>query len=258
MQPMTSHEIECLIVLLAEGNVNRAAARMGGSQPAMSLMLSRLRERFSDALLVKVGKGMALTERAQVLLPEARQLREAMHSFGQSPGAFDPAAATGSLTIAASDYSQRVLMPRFIAELDRSAPQVKLRILPLEWEKLLDQLEWGDVDLPVVPREDAADGLRSKVLFEERFVCIGRRGHPSFAPALSIADYAELPHIHLLPGLRSLATVPSRLADAFAADVVAAPLPFEMPSFQMAAVWHARYDRNPLLIWARGALGCFS
>ena len=54
-----------LDVLLREKNVTRAAEELGISQPAMSNGLKRIRELFSDPILVRTSDGMTPTERAK-------------------------------------------------------------------------------------------------------------------------------------------------------------------------------------------------
>ena len=51
--------------LLNLRNVSEAAARMNMTQSAMSNALLRLREYFDDNLLVKIGRQMELTPRAE-------------------------------------------------------------------------------------------------------------------------------------------------------------------------------------------------
>src|SRR5271156_5895591 len=70
-----------LRVLLDERHVTRSAAKLGVTQPAMSASLARLRALFSDQLLVRGPKGLALTPRAEQLLERlglARPLIEQM------------------------------------------------------------------------------------------------------------------------------------------------------------------------------------
>src|ERR1700733_5920685 len=56
-----------LDALLTLKNVSRAAERLNVSQSAASNALARLRSYFNDALLVRVGRRMELTPRAEGL-----------------------------------------------------------------------------------------------------------------------------------------------------------------------------------------------
>jgi Bacterial regulatory helix-turn-helix protein, lysR family len=64
---MSSTDFNLLVdldVLLAEGNVARAARRLRLSPSAMSRALARLRETTGDPLLVRAGRGLVHTPRA--------------------------------------------------------------------------------------------------------------------------------------------------------------------------------------------------
>jgi DNA-binding transcriptional LysR family regulator len=63
-----------LDVLLAEGNVTRAAQRLHLSPSAMSRALARLRETTGDPLLVRAGRGLVPTPRALQLRTQVIQL----------------------------------------------------------------------------------------------------------------------------------------------------------------------------------------
>ena len=63
-----------LDVLLDECSVSRAAERLHVSQPAASAALGRLRDYFSDELLVLHGKRMIPTSCAERLRPEVRRI----------------------------------------------------------------------------------------------------------------------------------------------------------------------------------------
>ncbi|MEZ4433755.1 MAG: LysR family transcriptional regulator, partial [bacterium] len=70
MDPTDLAALATLDALLQEGSVSGAARRLGLSTPAVSHALARLRDRLADPLLVRAGRGMVLTPRAQALKPQ--------------------------------------------------------------------------------------------------------------------------------------------------------------------------------------------
>src|ERR1700721_1240066 len=72
-----------LQALLEERSVTRAAMRVHLSQPAMSRVFERLREAFSDELLIRSGKKYALTPRAAALLEELTLLLQKEKTRGK-------------------------------------------------------------------------------------------------------------------------------------------------------------------------------
>lgn len=61
--------LRALDALIDERNVTRAAQRLSLTQPAVSGMLTRLRDYFDDPLFVRVPHGMVPTLRAQLTFP---------------------------------------------------------------------------------------------------------------------------------------------------------------------------------------------
>ena len=118
-----------LDVLLRERNVTRAAESLGISQPAMSNGLRRLRELFSDPLLVRTSGGMSPTERANNLQPEVRAVVASIEKVVQPDRQFDAASANRIFRISVSDYSESTLLPHMLRRMRLEAPDITLDIL---------------------------------------------------------------------------------------------------------------------------------
>src|ERR1700709_2177597 len=105
--------VRVLKTLITERISSGAAMRLKSSQPAVSAQLKRLRALTGDPLLVRSGQGMAPTATAMQLMgPARRLLLEAGKLFSprSHDKGFDPASASGTFRVAASDY----LDPRFL------------------------------------------------------------------------------------------------------------------------------------------------
>jgi DNA-binding transcriptional LysR family regulator len=185
-----------LDALLREAHVTRAARRIGLSQSAMSHALSRLRLLFDDPLLVRAGRSMTLTARAQQIAAPLAEALSALDGVIGPPAPFEPAAVERELRIAAIDYAQLVLLPPLVADLARRAPGLTLSVLPPA-EPLERALADGSFDLAIGLARPPA-GMHQERLLEERFVCVVRRRHPIGA-RLGLRDYARFPHVLVSP-----------------------------------------------------------
>ncbi len=83
-----------LDALLTEKNVTHAGDRIGLSQSAMSGVLSRLRHMFKDDLLVRVGRRMELTPRAQELIDPLRECIRDVEDLISTRVTFEPDSAS--------------------------------------------------------------------------------------------------------------------------------------------------------------------
>ncbi len=159
-----------LHALLTERNVTRAGERIGLSQPAMSAALGKLRRHFGDDLLTRDGARFVLTPLATSLLDQADMaLRFVEHTFAARP-VFDAQTSTREFSVVMSDYALTVLGGPLLGLLEQRAPNVKLRISPVD-PAAVDEGSSAlrAVDLMVLPRGYLRD-LPSAELYRDSWV----------------------------------------------------------------------------------------
>jgi DNA-binding transcriptional LysR family regulator len=278
-----------LQALLEERSVTRVAIRVHLSQPAMSRALERLREAFSDDLLVRSGKRYTLTPRGGALLEELNLLLPKVEGLWRK-STFSPASATGCLKLGMTDQMTALLLPELVAMLHREAPNVDLQIV--QWhETSFQDLLAGQLDLVVSPLT-APFPLLVERLLPERFVCLVSRNHPFKKKSFTLAEYLAQKHIILEvePGQQTLVdrplsalgkrrkaalrlpfyvvaldaventplvlTIPERLAlrkmDPRKTRLVQAPE--EIPPYHQTMSWPDRLNADPLRSWFRDCL----
>ena len=91
-----------LDALLEEGSVAGAARRLGLSASAMSRALARLRDTTGDPLLVRAGRGLIPTPRAQILRDEVARLVQETRAVLRPQQEVDPASLERWLSVDAS------------------------------------------------------------------------------------------------------------------------------------------------------------
>lgn len=287
---MESRDLSLLITLdalLQEGSVTLAARRLGLSTPAASHALARIRAQLGDPLLVRSGRSLALTPRAEELRPLIRSLVEEARRVLSPPGAFEPQALSRTFTIFATDHALLVLGPEVDRLVRAEAPDVSLRFLPSvvdDWIPLRD----GTADLSVCLPGLFPPEFRTRQLLTERFVCVVRRDHPRVGRRLTLNTYLALDHIvvaplgkpsqvdqvlaergqqrrircvvpyfaaalHLVAATDGVLTVSESAARAVAATlpvrVMEPPIP--LPSYAVNLLWHPRLDVEPANQWLR-------
>lgn len=196
--------LPALLVLLEERHVTRAAARLGRTQSATSHTLRRLREVFSDELLVRSGNEMLLTPLAEALLPELRRSLGDLELQVRPRQAFDPRELDHLFHIAATDMVELVILQKLLPRLCQLAPGVRLHTTYAEHrpgESIEQRLRSGAFDLAwTVLSEDVA-GLVAQRLYTERFVCVVGQGSPWFDETrkMTLEDYARARHVLISP-----------------------------------------------------------
>ena len=276
--------------LLSQRSVTAAAKRVRVTPSAMSHSLSELRHLLGDPLLVRSGRGMVLTPRAEALVsPLHTLLMDAERLLGGG-ASFDPATTARRFVIAAPDFLATLLMPALLDAAAREAPGTSLEIVPSSRRGNAWLLETGDVDLALGAIVDEAPGIRRMDVLTEGFACAARKGHPSIDGTLDLDSYVQTPHLLITLGddteptwvdealtklgrkrhvaarvryfmaaplivARSdlLLTGPSILIRYFAELVPLQVLcpPIDLPTFPEEAYWHQRFDEDPAHTWLR-------
>ena len=175
--------IRVLHTVITECSVSRAATRLQSSQPAVSSQLRRLRELTGDPLLVRCGQAMAPTDVALSLLePAAAILQHAQSMFGQTSTVreFDPATASITFRIAATDYLDPYFLPELTLRVRRLAPGVRVEVVPLTADlEYRRSLARGEVDLVIGNWLEPSDELHLGRLLTDEVVCLVSEDHPA-------------------------------------------------------------------------------
>ncbi|EDM81402.1 transcriptional regulator, LysR family protein [Plesiocystis pacifica SIR-1] len=229
--------LAALDALLQTSSVTGAARRLGLSTPAVSHALARLRERFGDPLLVRAGRGMVLTPRAEQLRPRVRDALSLATLVFEDPGAFEPASMERSFTLSMTDYVLRVFGGPFEARVRAAAPGVDLRVIVNAVDDA-ERLRAGDTDLVVGIYGALPPELRTRAIISERLVCVVREAHPVLAPTkrrLTLRQFVTLEHVQIAPRGQPGGYVDDRLAELGHARRVARAVPFFQLALEMTA-----------------------
>lgn len=182
-----------LDVLLRERNVTRAAESLGISQPAMSNGLRRLRELFSDPLLVRTSGGMHPTERAEKLQPEVREVVASIEKVVQPDHKFDAASANRVFRISVSDYSESTLLPHMLRRMRLEAPDISLDILTPSDVSYHD-LEQGGVDLVINRFDELPQSFHQRTIWRDGFSCVFSHLNP-IRNNFNLESYLQAGHV---------------------------------------------------------------
>lgn len=234
MQALDLNLLVALDALLQEASVTAAARRLGLSVPATSHALARLREQMGDPILVRAGRGMVRTPRAEALQPQVRALVAEARAALAPQRPFVAAELERTFAVIASDYVLTILG----AEADRiwraESPGVALRVLPNTTEDA-QQLRDGQADLAVGIYGELPPEMRTRQLLTDRFVCVVRNQHPSLGRRWDLQAFVAWPHIQIAPRGRPGGYIDDVLAERGLSRQVARAVPYFGAALQLVA-----------------------
>lgn len=275
--------------LMVERRVSKVAEKMGLTQPGVSNALAKLRRNLGDELFLRTPSGMVPTPFAEQLAASVGHALTMIHDGLNQRSEFNPANTQRTVTIGMTDIGEIVFLPALIDRLRREAPGVTLSTERNTAVNLRDDMESGKVDLAIGLLPQLKSGFFQRRLFEQRYVCLFRRGHALDQARISLADYRAAEHLiiissgtghakvddlirkagvdrlirltvphyvgvgHILQRTDMVATVTERLAEKLVEPFGLAfrPHPVKLPEAPINVFWHAKVHRDPFNQWLR-------
>jgi DNA-binding transcriptional LysR family regulator len=193
MQSIDPNLIRALDALLTEGSVTAAARRLHLSPSAMSRTLTRIRHVFGDPLLVRAGRGLVSTPRAEQLRPRVRALIEQYDALLR-PERMHSEQLSRTFRIRCAEPLPATFAAKLYEQMRAAAPKVSLTFVP-EGEEQVDDLRDGRIDLDIGVNGDAGPEIKLQTLFRERMVGVVRKNHPLLKGKIDARRFASFTHI---------------------------------------------------------------
>src|SRR5215472_9901334 len=151
-----------LHAVLEERSATRAAERLHVTQSAVSNAIGRLRAVLGDPLVVRSGRGLTPTPRAEELAPFVAQAVGQLQMAIDRGAAFVPEASERRFTLALADNRQTSEAARIAEVFAHKLPRAALRLVSNDYLVATDGLATGDVDASFSPSVIQTPGLRGR------------------------------------------------------------------------------------------------
>jgi DNA-binding transcriptional LysR family regulator len=293
-QVLTNFDFRLLAVikeLHRTRSVSQVAERLELTQSAISMSLAKLRKYFNDPLFVRTSQGMEPTPRAIEIIRILGEAENLLQTAFDHSVLFCPQTSDRVFRIQSTDTAQVILIPKLMCYLREVAPYIRIdlqRIAP-DTPKLLES---GELDLAIGFVSAMGAGFCHQRLFNERFVCATRGGHPRIGKTLTLEEFEAESHLAIttigtghgivekmlelkkiyrrvalrIPSFLGIASIieindylvilPEQLGQHLTAlgAIKVFPLPFDMPSYPVMQHWHERYSQDASSRWLRNVM----
>jgi LysR family nitrogen assimilation transcriptional regulator len=148
------------------GSFTRAATFLGLAQPALSKQIRLLEVEFRQALMIRNGRGVTLTDAGRRLLSHSigilQQVEHAKHAMEEERNA-----AVGQVTIGVPPSVGRLLTVRIVKEFKKRYPKAKLGIVEGLSTHIAEWLRLGRVDIGLIYNPIPTPEIETEPLMEE-------------------------------------------------------------------------------------------
>ncbi len=191
--------------VMTEQNLTRAANLLAMTQPAVSNALRRLRDALGDELVIRTAHGVKPTSRATELWPVVRRALSDLEA-AVTPDTFDVSLATTTFRMAMADATAALWLPFLVRAVEKEAPGLNVRMVPLTTREPRPMLLRGDINLAIgffpgvaaqlaSGQNTAVSQIRHERLYTGEYVCVMRKNHPLAKEELTLDSYCAAHHL---------------------------------------------------------------
>ena len=138
--------LRTFVTVIEVESYTHAAALLGRTQPAISLQMKRLEELVGHPLVVRKGRGVALTEQGEALISHARQI---LRLNDIAVGQFEVGPRNTTVRIGLPvDYGVHLLQSR-ITRFIQDTPDARLEVRCDLSRNLIEAMHKGELDIAV-------------------------------------------------------------------------------------------------------------
>ncbi|WP_322963926.1 LysR family transcriptional regulator [Sphingomonas fuzhouensis] len=207
-----------LDAILHAPTLTEAGRRVRLSQSAMSHALRRLREHFGDDLVIHLSGEQQLTPLGMALRAEVRRVLRDVDGTLNFALSFDPLTGTGTITVAASDVVEQMLLGPVLRGVLHAAPGLTVDVIPLDAGAPRQALDRG-AELLLLPADMALKDLETLPILTDHVSCLIWNGHSELSDRLEIDEAAYRAARHVIARDERM---PSFTLDRKAADLLGA------------------------------------
>jgi LysR family transcriptional regulator, hydrogen peroxide-inducible genes activator len=192
--------LRAFVAVAEKQHFGSAATALGVSQSTLSQALSALETGLGVQLIERSTRRVFLTTEGTQLLPQAQAVIEASAAFtAAAAGSSDP--LQGSIRLGLIPTVAPYVLPTLLAGLADRLPDLNLRLIEDQTERLLTGLREGSVDAALIALPAEAGGITEIPIYDEDFVLALPPGHPLAGKRrVSPTALAELPLLLLDEG----------------------------------------------------------
>lgn len=175
---MEIRQIEAFVAVAETGSFTAAGERVSLTQSTISQQIKALEEELGEALFVRGGRGVRLTEAGEELLPRARIVLDALDEIAV---AFDAPGRTprGRLRVGAASMATAYLFAPIYERFIATHPNIQLLIrATTTTEETLRQVVSGEIDVGFIAVPVTNQALEVEPVATDEIVLVVNASHP--------------------------------------------------------------------------------
>src|ERR687887_2225160 len=197
---MDTRQLAAFCAVVERRSFSQAAARLGVTQPAVSLQIRALEERLGQRLLDRSGRRVEPTEAGMLLYRGAQKLLALEEQLVEEVSATAEGALSGRLEIGASTGPGGSVLPPLLCEFQAANPGTTIGLSVFDAQTVVELVGRRELELGVVGAARRQRAVVFEPFFRDEVVLACPPGHRFAGHAVSLDELREEPLIVMQEG----------------------------------------------------------
>jgi DNA-binding transcriptional LysR family regulator len=197
---MDTRQLAAFCAVVERKSFSQAAARLGVTQPAVSLQIRSLEQRLGRQLLDRSGRRVEPTEAGRRLYASAQRLLAAEEDLLEELAADDEGVVTGTLELGASTGPGGTVVPLLLCEFQQHHPDVRVRLSVSDTQTVVEQVADRLLELGIVGAGRKHRGVTFEPFFRDEVVLACPANHAFAGKTISLEQLKNEPLIVMQEG----------------------------------------------------------
>jgi DNA-binding transcriptional LysR family regulator len=211
---MDTRQLAAFCAVVERESFSQAAARLGVTQPAVSLQVRALEKRLGRQLLDRSGRRVVPTEAGLRLYRGAQRLLALEKQLLEDVAAEDEGSLRGRLEVGASTGPGGTVLALLLCEFQRKNPELTVALSVLDTQRVVELVARRELELGVVGAARRQRSVSFEPLFRDEVLLVCPPGHPFAGRTLSLDELATEPLIVMQAGAGVRAVIEEELRRA--------------------------------------------
>src|SRR6266516_2989355 len=197
---MDTRQLAAFCEVVERRSFSQAAARLGVTQPAVSLQVRSLEKRLGTQLLDRSGRRVVPTEAGLRLYRGAQRLLQLEEQLLTEVAGRDEQAVTGSLEIGASTGPAAIVVPLLLCEFKRENAEVKVELSVSDTQTVVSRVADRELQLGIVGAARRHRSVAFEPFFTDEVILACPPGHAFAGRTVPLDELREEPLIVMQEG----------------------------------------------------------
>jgi DNA-binding transcriptional LysR family regulator len=197
---MDTRQLAAFCAVVERSSFSQAAARLGVTQPAVSLQVRALEKRLGTQLLDRSGRRVTPTEAGQRLYRSAQRMLQLEEQLLADVAAADEQTVRGRLEIGASTGPAAIVVPLLLCEFQRENPEVQVKLSVHDTQTVVSLVADRELELGIVGAARRHRSVSFQPFFTDEVILACPPGHPFAGRTVSVDELEQGPLVLMQPG----------------------------------------------------------